>query len=214
MGAAEVERVLRRIGLVFILGLVLQPRISGRAILLPVAAAVMAWALGQLAPVVASATGRRDLRATLLATAVVGALGLVGWFPAVEPGGLSLVILVAFVVGVLAYLRFLGGWSERVGWDDAAHHLRRARVNLIGIAVTTVVALVAVVALADRPVAGRPDPDWWNLVAGRVVGNGWVIAFSLAIFIGWVGACVELERGAKAARAALVDLGEADAPAA
>lgn len=214
MRAGDVEGALRRIGLVFILGLLLQPRLSGRAILLPVAAGAMAWALQRLSPVVTSATGRRDLRATLVAVAVVGVLGLIGWAPGVEPGGLSLVVLVAFVVGVLAYIRFLAGWSERVGWDDAAHHLRRARVNLIGIAVTTVVALVAVAALADRPAAGAPDPQWWNLVAGRTVGNGWVIAFSLAIFIGWVGASVELERGAKAVRAALAESPDADAPTA
>ena len=45
MRAADVDRTVRRIGWVFILGLALQPRISGRAILLPVFAAAMVWAL-------------------------------------------------------------------------------------------------------------------------------------------------------------------------
>lgn len=212
MRAGEVEAVLKRIGLVFILGLVLQPRISGRAILLPVFAAVMVWALFGLDGVTTSPEGRRRLRSTTGAVVVVGLLGVAGWL-GVEPGGLSLVTLVAFVAGVVLYAGFARGWSERAGWAEPAEHFGRSRINLIGIAVTTVLALVAVLAFADRPPAG-PDPDWWNLVAGREVGNAWVIAFFLLIFIGWVGACVELERGAKGLRRHLAEDPEADAPAA
>ena len=212
MRAGEVERVLRRIGWVFILGLLLQPRISGQAVLLPLFAAVMVWALWGLEPVAVSPEGHRRLARTAGTAVVVTLLGLAGWFR-VEAGGLSLVVLVAFIAGLLQYVAFARGWAERAGWADAANHYRRSRVNLWGIGVTTVVSLVAVVVFADRPGPG-PEPDWWNLVAGRVVGNGWVIAFFLLIAIGWIGACVELEKGAKALRAALGADPDAPAPTA
>jgi hypothetical protein len=210
MRAEEVERVLRRIGRVFILGLVLQPRVSGQAVLLPVFAALMVWALWGLQPVATSAEGRRRLARTAGTAVIVTLLGLAGWFR-VEPGGLSVVVLFAFIVGVLHYAAFVRGWSERVGWVDAADHFRRARVNLWGVAVTTAVALAAVVILGDRPGPG-PEPSWWNLVAGHEVGNGWVIAFFVLIFIGWIGASIELERGSKAIRSALLADPDAAAP--
>ena len=193
----------------FIVGLVLQPRISGQAILLPVFAAAMVWALWGLELVAVSPEGRRRLARTAGTAVIVTLLGLAGWFR-VEPGGLSLVVLVAFIAGMVQYAAFARGWSERAGWTTAAEHYRRSRVNLWGIGVTTVVALAAVVVFAERPGPG-PEPDWWNLVVGRTVGNGWVIAFFLLIAIGWIGACVELEKGAKALRAALA--AEPDAPA-
>ncbi len=213
MRAGEVERVLRRIGLVFVVGLILQPRISGQAVLLPVFGALMVWALFGLDPVAVSPTGRQALRRTAGAAVVVTLLGVGGWL-GVEPGGLSLVILVAFVAGVFFYARFAQGGCEGAGWTDAAHHFRRSRTNLVGVAVTTVLALAAAAVLGDRPPPGSPDPDWWNLVAGRVVGNGWVIAFFVLIFIGWIGACVGLERGAKGLRSALAEHPEAEAPTA
>lgn len=213
MRAGEVERVLRRIGLVFILGLVLQPRVSGQAILLPVFGAGMVWALSRLAPVATSPAGKHRLREVVGAAAVVTVLGIGGWI-GVEPGGLSLVILIAFVIGVLLYARFAQEWCLRTGWPEPAEHYRRSRINLVGVAATTVVALGAVVAFADRRPAGSPDPDWWNLVAGRTVGNPWVIAFFVLIFIGWIGACVELERGAKGLRGALAEDPDAEAPTA
>jgi hypothetical protein len=203
MRADELERVLRRIGRVFIAGLLLQPRISGQAILLPVFAGAMVWALWGLRPAVTSPEGQRGWQRTVGAAFVVTGLGALGWLPDMEPAGLSLAVLFAFIAGVLLYAAFVRGWAERAGWTDAADHLRRARVNLYGVAVTTALAVVAVVAFADRPVAGAPDPEWWNLVAGRVVGNAWVIGFFVLIFIGWIGASIELERGSKAVRAAL-----------
>ena len=84
-------------------------------------------------------------------------------------------------------------------------------MNLWGVAVTTAVALAAVVILGDRPGPG-PEPSWWNLVAGHEVGNGWVIAFFVLIFIGWIGASIELERGSKAIRSALLADPDAAAP--
>jgi len=213
MRAGEVEAVLKRIGRVFILGLVLQPRISGQAVLLPVFGALMVWALFGLDRIAESPEGHRGLRATAGAAVAVTLLGFGGWI-GVEPGGLSLVVLFAFVVGVLLYAAFVQRWCLRAGWPGPADHFRRSRLNLVGVAVTTALALGAAVALADRPLPGAPDPDWWNLVAGHVVGNGWVIAFFLLIFVGWVGACVELERGAKALRALLAEHPDADAPTA
>lgn len=213
MQAGEVERVLRRIGLVFILGLVLQPRISGQAVLLPIFGAVMVWALYGLDPVAESPRGRGGLRQTAGAAAVVTVLGIGGWL-GVEPGGLSLLILIAFVAGVLLYARFAQEWCVRARLPEPAEHFRRSRFNLIGIAVTALVALGAVVVFADQPLPDSPDPDWWNLVAGRVVGNGWVIGFFVLVFIGWIGACVELERGAKGLRSALAEHPDAPAPTA
>jgi hypothetical protein len=211
--AGEVEAVLRRIGRVFIAGLILQPRISGQAVLLPVFGALMIWALLGLDPVAVSAEARRGLRSTAAAAAVVTLLGVAGWLGA-EPGSLSLLVLLAFVTGVLLYAAFLQRWCMRYDWLEAAEHLRRSRINLIGVSITTALALAAVVAFADRPAPGAPDPEWWNLVAGRTVGNAWVIGFFLLIFIGWVGACVELERGAKAVRAELASHPDAAAPTA
>ena len=78
-------------------------------------------------------------------------------------------------------------------------------------AVTTALALGAVLVFGDRPKLG-PDPSWWNLVAGRTVGNGWVIAFFVLIFIGWVAASIDLERGSNAMRAALLADSDAAAP--
>lgn len=208
------EQVLRRIGLVFILGLVLQPRISGQAILLPVAAAAMGWALMGLRPIVVSPEGRRAWATVMGLAGFVAVLGLIGWHPDTEPGGLSVVVLFVFIAGVLAYVRFTSGWCERAGWIEARDHLRRSRINLVGAAITTALALAAIVAFGDRPDPAQPDPEWWNLVAGRVVSNGWVIAFSVAIFIGWVGASIELERGAKLMRAALAGDRDAESPTA
>ncbi len=212
MRAGEVERVLRRIGRVFIAGLILQPRISGQAVLLPVFAALMVWALVGLARVAVSPGGRRAFQRTVGTAVVVTLLGLAGWF-GVEAGALSVVVLFAFIVGVLSYAAFARGWCERAGWDDAADRFGRARVNLWGIAITTALALVAVVAFGDQPGLG-PEPDWWNLVAGRTVGNAWVITFFVLVFIGWIGASIELERGAKAVRAALLADPDVDAPTA
>lgn len=209
MRAGEVEAVLKRIGRVFILGLVLQPRISGQAVLLPVFAAAMVWALWGLAPVATSPEGRRGLSRTAGMAVVVTLLGLAGWFR-VEPGGLSVVVLFAFIVGVLHYAAFMRGWCRRAGWSDAAEHFHRSRINLYGVAVTTALALVAVLVFADEPGPG-PEPEWWNFVLGRSVGNAWVIGFFVLIFIGWIGASIELERGSKAARAALG--AEPDVPA-
>lgn len=212
MRAGEVERNLRRIGWVFILGLVLQPRISGQAVLLPIFAAAMVWALWGLEPVARSPEGRKALARTAGTAVIVTLLGLAGWFQ-VEPGGLSVAVLFAFIIGVLQYASFVRGWCERAGWDVPADHFRRSRVNLWGVAITTALALAAVLAFADRPAAG-PDPDWWNLVAGRTVANAWVLGFFLLIAIGWIGACVELERGSKALRAALAVDPDAAAPTA
>ncbi|HWJ63266.1 MAG TPA: hypothetical protein VNS19_14950 [Acidimicrobiales bacterium] len=212
MRAGEVEAVLKRIGRVFILGLVLQPRISGQAVLLPLFGALMVWALFGLDQVAATPEGRRGLRNASAAAVVVTLLGIAGWL-GVEPGGLSLVVLFTFVAGVLFYAAFVQRWCVGAGWGEPAEHLRRARINLVGVAATTAVAVGAVVALADRPLAGT-DPDWWNLVVGREVGNGWVIGFFLLVFIGWVGACVELERGAKALRGILAEHPDAEVPTA
>lgn len=213
MRAGEVEAVLRRIGRVFIAGLVLQPRISGQAVLLPVFGALMVWALLGLRPVAVSPEGRRRLWCAVGGAGAVTVLGIAGWLGA-EPGGLSVVVLIAFVVGILLYVAFLLGWCRSAGWADAAHHYRRSTVNLIGVAVTSALALGAAAAFGDRPAPGAPDPEWWNLVAGRTVGNAWVIGFFLLIFIGWVGACVELERGSKALRSALTSDPDAVAPTA
>jgi hypothetical protein len=213
MRAGEVEAVLRRIGWVFILGLVLQPRISGQAVLLPVFGALMIWALFGLDPVATSPEARRGLRSTAGAAAVVTLLGVAGWLGA-EPGALSLFVLLAFVTGVLLYAAFLQRWCMRYDWLEAAEHLRRSRLNLIGVSVTTALALAAVVVFADRPLPGAPDPDWWNLVAGRTVSNPWVIGFFVLVFIGWIGACIELERGSKAVRAKLAEHPDASAPSA
>ncbi|WP_421118041.1 hypothetical protein ACE2AJ_11605 [Aquihabitans daechungensis] len=196
----------------FILGLLLQPRLSGQAVLLPVFAAAMVWALWGLEPVSTSPEGRKGLARAAGTAVVVTLLGLAGWF-GVEAGGLSVVILFVFIVGVLHYAAFVRGWCERVGWDQAADHFRRARVNLWGVAITTALALGAVVLFGDRPKPG-PDPSWWNLVAGRTVGNAWVIAFFVLVFIGWIGASIELERGSKAIRTALASDPDAVAPAA
>ena len=211
MRAGEVEAVLRRIGKVFIFGLILQPRISGQAVLLPVFGGLMIWALFGLDPVATSPDGQRRLRSTAGAAAVVTLLGIAGWLGA-EPGLLSMLVLLAFVTGVLLYAAFLQHWSMRYEWLAAAEHLRRARINLIGVSITTALALAAVVAFADRPLPGGPDPDWWNLVAGRTVTNPWVIGFFLLVFIGWVGACIELERGSKAVRSELNEHPDAAAP--
>ncbi|HWJ97771.1 MAG TPA: hypothetical protein VNQ33_06390, partial [Acidimicrobiales bacterium] len=89
MRAGEVEAVLKRIGRVFILGLVLQPRISGQAVLLPVFGALMVWALFGLDRIAESPEGHRGLRATAGAAVAVTLLGFGGWI-GVEPGGLSL----------------------------------------------------------------------------------------------------------------------------
>lgn len=213
MRAGEVEAVLKRIGRVFILGLVLQPRISGQAVLLPLFGALMVWALFGLDRVAETADGRRGLRSTAGAAVVVTLLGIGGWV-GIEPGGLSLVILFAFVAGVLLYAQFAQRWTLRAGWPEPAEHFRRSRINLVGVAVTTVLALAAAYTLGNKPLPGSPDPDWWNLVAGRVVGNGWVIAFFVLIFIGWVGACVELEKGAKGLRNHLAEHPDAEAPTA
>lgn len=212
MRAGEVEAVLKRIGRVFIAGLILQPRISGQAVLLPVFGALMIWALLGLAPIATSPEGRRALRLTVGGAAAVTVLGVAGWL-GTEPGALSLLVLIAFVLGVLLYARFARGWSERAGWSGAADHYRRSCVNLIGVAVTTALALAAAAAFGDRPASGA-DLEWWNLVAGRTVGNAWVIGFFLLVFIGWVGACVELERGSKAVRSALASDPAAPAPTA
>jgi hypothetical protein len=211
--AGEVEAVLRRIGRVFIAGLVLQPRISGQAILLPVFGALMIWALLGLRPLAVTPEGRRGLWSAVGGAAAVTLLGVAGWL-GVEPGGLSVVVLIAFVVGILLYVAFALGWCQRAGWTIAAGHYRRSTVNLIGVSVTSALALAAAAAFGDRPAPGAPDPEWWNLVAGRTVGNAWVIGFFLLIFIGWVGACVELERGSKAVRAALGSDPDAPAPTA
>lgn len=212
MRAGEVEAVLKRIGRVFIAGLILQPRISGQAVLLPLFGALMVWALFGLDRIAESPEGRRGLRSTTAMAAVVTILGIAGWV-GVEPGGLSLVVLIAFVGGLLQYARFVQGWCVRMVLGPAAEHFRRSRLNLTGIIVTTALALGAVVLFAERPAAGA-DPEWWNLVLGRTVGNAWVIGFFVLIFIAWVGACVELERGAKALRAHLAEHPEADAPTA
>lgn len=212
MRAGEVEGVLRRIGRVFILGLILQPRISGHAILLPVFGGLMVWALFGLDPVAVTPEGRRGLRGTAAAAVVVTLLGLAGW-TGIEAGGLSVVVLFTFIVGVLLYAAFVRGWCERVGWTAAATHFRRARVNLWGVAITTALALGAAAALGDRPQPGA-DLEWWNLVAGRTVGNAWVIGFFVLIFIGWIGASIELEKGAKALRGALSHDPDAPAPTA
>jgi hypothetical protein len=212
MRAGEVDRALRRIGRVFILGLVLQPRISGQAILLPIFAAAMVWVLWGLEPIATSSEGRTRLARTAGTAVIVTLLGLAGW-ARVEPGGLSVVVLFAFIVGVLHYAAFARRWSESAGWAEAADHFRRSRVNLWGVAITTALALAAVLAFAERPGPG-PEPDWWNLVAGREVGNAWVIGFFLLIAIGWIGACIELEKGSKALRSALAAEPEAPAPTA
>ncbi|WP_426570715.1 hypothetical protein [Aquihabitans sp. McL0605] len=214
MRAGDVERILRRIGWVFILGLVLQPRISGRAVLLPVAAAAMVWALAGLRPIATSPDGRRGLQVTMGVAALVTVLGVIGWVPSVEAAGLSLVVLLGFVAGLLAYIAFTSGWCDRAGWTEARDHLRKARPNLYAICVLTVAALGAALVLGRAPAAGASDPDWWSLVAGRVVGTGWVVGYLLLVFVFWVGACVDLERGAKALRAVLADDPEAPAPAA
>ena len=200
MRAGDVERILRRVGRVFVLGLVLQPRISGQAVLLPVFAALMVWALWALEPAATSLAGRRGLARTAGIAVIVTLLGLAGWFR-VEPGGLSVVILFVFIVGVLQYAAFVRGWCERAGWTGAADHFRRARVNLWGVDITTALAFASVVVLGDDPGPG-PEPAWWNLVTGHTVGNGWVIAFFVLVFIGWIGASIELERGSKAMRTA------------
>ena len=211
MRAGDVERILRRIGRVFIAGLVLQPRITGQAVLLPVFGALMIWALLGLRPAIVTPEGLRGFRSTLAVAAVLTGLGALGWV-GVEPGGLSVVVLFAFIVGVLAYVAFVRGWCERAGWTEAADHLRRARVNIVGVAATTALALALVIAMADMPDPGRPDPAWWNLIAGRTVGNAWVIGFFVLIFIGWIGASIELERGSKALRSALASDPDVPAP--
>ncbi|MCU1371869.1 MAG: hypothetical protein JWO77_3063 [Ilumatobacteraceae bacterium] len=213
MRAEEVEAALRRIGKVFIFGLILQPRISGQAVLLPLFGGLMIWALLGLDPVATSTEGRRGLRSTTAAAAVVTLLGIAGWLGA-EPGGLSVFVLLASVTGVLLYAAFLQHWCMRYDWLEAAEHLRRSRVNLVGVSITTVLALGAVVAFADRPGLGRPEPDWWNLVVGRTVGDPWVIGFFVLVFIGWIGACIELERGAKAVRAKVAEHPDRPAPTA
>jgi len=213
MRAGEVEAILRRIGWVFILGLVLQPRISGQAVLLPLFGGLMIWALFGLDPIAVSPEARKGLRSTAAAAVVVTLLGVAGWFGA-EAGLLSLLVLLAFVTGVLFYAAFLQRWCMRYDWLEAAEHLRRSRINLIGVSITTALALAAVVAFADRPLPGGPDPSWWNLVAGRTVGNPWVIGFFVLIFIGWIGACIELERGSKAVRAKLAEHPDVTAPTA
>jgi hypothetical protein len=211
MRAGEADRALRRIGRVFILGLVLQPRISGQAVLLPIFAAAMVWALWGLEPVATTPAGRKRLARTAGTAVIVTLLGLAGWVGA-EAGGLSLVVLIAFVVGVSHYASFARGWAEQAGWSAAADHFRRSRVNLWGVAITTAFALAAVLAFAQRSGPG-PEPEWWNLVVGREVGNAWVIGFFVLIAVGWIGACIELEKGAKALRAALAADPDEAAPA-
>jgi hypothetical protein len=212
MRAGELEAVLKRIGRVFIAGLILQPRISGIAVLLPVFGALMVWALYGLDPIATSPEGRKGLRSATGMAVVVTILGIAGWAK-VEPGGLSLVVLIAFVAGLLQYARFVQRWCVRMVLGSAAEHFRRSRLNLTGIIVTTALAMGAVALFASRPAAGS-DPEWWNLVLGRTVGNAWVIGFFVLIFIGWVGACIELERGAKALRTHLAEHPDAEAPTA
>ena len=203
MLAKDLEQQLRRIGLLFIVGLVFQLRVNGRSLLLPVVAGLMAWLLRDLLPLAQSSKAKQALQSTIVTACVVAAVGIIGFIPAVEPGGTAVVVAVLFLSGLWTYTGFWLIWGRAVGWTDAQKYLQRARVWILVDLVLVVLAVAALLALGERGTKGIDGADANNLIFGRHVQGTAPLFVFLAISMAWIVVAIAMQLASKQIRTAL-----------
>ena len=203
MLAKDLEQLMRRIGLVFILGLVLQLRINGRAVLLPFFAGAMVWLLAKLAPIARSPEAQRALRGAIVCAALVTAAAVIGLLPGMEPGAVSVVVVVLFLTGVAAYAWLLTLWSRAAEWADAERYLHRAWTWLLVDVGATVIAVAALLALGTPGHDGIDGADETNIVLGQHVRGPAAFAVIVVISAIWIFGAVALQMASKRIRTEL-----------
>jgi hypothetical protein len=203
---------LRRLGLAFIVALLLQVRVDDRLVLLPLAGALVAWALWGLRPLAASPEADRAWRAAFASAVVATAAGAIGLIPAVEPGAVSVVAGICLLLGTISHCSLLALWSRRTGWADAERGFELARRWCTLNVGVSAVALAVLVALGDPAVAGRRGSITPGVVLGRVFEGAMVIVVLVAVSIAWIGAMVALQMANKKVRVGLADQPDAVVP--
>ena len=207
MPATKLATLLRRLGLAYVLTLLLQVRIDGRPVLLGLQALVFVALLWPLRQVAGSPEAQRAWTAAF-GSAVVGvAVGAAALIPAVEPGVASLVGSILLVSGTISYTSLLSHWAHRSGWDDLRAAFDRARAWLAGSLVGIGAAVALLIVLVDRRQPGEPaDPT--QVLLGRVVDGWGAFVVVIAVSVVWVAGAILLQVANRRARKGLVDQGD------
>lgn len=203
MESAALDTALRRIGIVFIVCLLLQVRVDGRLVLLPLEAAAMAWALWGLRPLLGSAEAERAWRGSFGSAVVAGVLGLVGLIPPVERGTIDPLVSILLLFGVISHCSLLSHWARRVGWADAVLRYERARWWCVANLVVVGVGVAALLVSGRRSLGGEEGSVAPGVVAGRVFEGPAVLVAIVVIAVLWIGALVWLQMANRHVRAGL-----------
>jgi hypothetical protein len=202
--AADLARHLRRLGFAFIAGLVLQVRVDGRLVALPLAALVVAWALWKLQAIVASPESDRAWRGAFGSAVAAVVVGIAGLVPAVEPGLISVLAGVLLLGGTISHCSLMSLWAHRAGWPDAQHHYERARLWCTANLALSAVGTAALLVLGSRPTSdgdvGTVPP---GVVLGRLFEGATVIVVLVAVTVLWVASMVALQMANRRVRTGL-----------
>ena len=196
----QIEQTMRRVGLVYIVGLLLQIRFDGRQVLFPFLAAAVAWLLRDLHPVVVTADERRSWAYLIGCAYVTAVLAFVALLPIVDPSGPTVVMAILLVVGTVAYVDLLRSWGLREGWADVVAHGRRARGFLFASLAVVVLLICAAYAFTDR----LPDGgDQNTTLLGRHLTTAAILMTFLVVLAMWIPAMVALQQTSRGVRAHL-----------
>lgn len=198
--ARQLEATMRRLGLVLILALLLQVRVDGRQLLLPLFAAAGAWWLRGLRPLVESAEAVRAWRAVVAAAVAVAVVSVVAWLPSQEPGRATAAAALLTLLGLTPYGILFERWTAAQGWAAEADLFRRAWRGLVADAVVLVVGLGLLVALGEPASSTHAGPFLPDVVLGRRFEGPAVVAGLVVFSLMWAGAALTLQVASRTTR--------------
>lgn len=206
MPADKLAAILRRLGLAYVVTLLLQLRIDGRPVLAWIQALAFLALLRPLRELVSSPEAQRAWRAAS-ASAVVGVVvGIAALIPAVEPGTASLAEAIVLVFGTISYATLLSHWAQRDGRTESAAAFDRARRWLTATLVWIGVGASLQLALVER-VAPGTDVDPTEVLFGRSTHTSGALVVLAVLAAVWIPALVLLQRANREVRRGLVEAG-------
>lgn len=199
MQEGKLELGMRLLGRAYILGLLLQVRIDGRSILIPLFAVWCCVLLSRLRPH-HELSDTAGVRLASGSAAVVAAGGFLSWVPAVEPGAMGVLLVAGIAVGSAGYASAIEKLCLGRGWTEPAAAARSAVRWLVANTVAIAVAIGALLAFVST---GPADPDSSftpSVMFGRPIDGVGATAGFLAIVVLWIVATIRLRKASQAIR--------------
>lgn len=183
---AVLAALLRRLGILFYVGLVFSGRIDGKPTLLLVAVAILVPSLRKLAAHAPDERSTRLVQASIGVAIASGLVGLAAWWP--PAFGVACVVSLGLeLVGLAVYSSGLAHWCDVEGWDQPAARYRRAIAGYAAATAALAIGIVLLLVLVHRGPIGA-EATLGSAPAGlfgRSLNSGGPTAGYLVI-----GACV------------------------